>query len=300
MKNAKFKAWVHALRLRTLPLSIAGVLMGSILAYYHAVFEPTVFILAMITTLLLQILSNLANDYGDFKHGVDNENRVGPTRAVQSGIISANEMRKALILFSVLTFMAGIILLIMALHGLGLKFLVFLGLGLTAILAALKYTIGASNYGYRGLGDVTVFIFFGLVAVIGTYFLHVHQLEIWILFPAIMVGLLSAGVLNINNMRDVANDAQTGKMTLAVKLGTKSKIYHAALVSFAILAMLIHLIHFKEWLTIFICIIPISLLIKHIVVVIKNNDPKLLDPELKQLSLTTLLFVSLVGIGFML
>lgn len=173
MNKTKLKAWIHAARLRTLPLSVAGIIMGSSIALAEQQFNTVVFTLAMVTTLLLQILSNLANDYGDYTHGTDNANRIGPLRAVQSGIIKPREMKVAVILVSALTLLTGTLLIAIAFNEmLSVQFFVFLILGLASIAAAIKYTIGKKNFGYLGFGDLMVFIFFGLVSVLGSYFLH--------------------------------------------------------------------------------------------------------------------------------
>jgi 1,4-dihydroxy-2-naphthoate octaprenyltransferase len=302
MKNEKLKAWIHAARLRTLPLSIAGVLLGSMIAYSDQQFHWDVFILALLTTLLLQILSNLANDYGDFTHGTDNGNRVGPERAVQSGIISPTEMKRAMYIIGLLAFHAGMFLITAALDELfSYIYILFLITGLVAIGSAIKYTVGKRNFGYKGFGDVMVFLFFGIVAVSGTHFLHTLHFDAWILLPAISVGLLSAGVLNINNMRDVENDRIYGKITVPVRLGTTaSKWYHLALLAVSILTMEIFLIHKSNIMLSITIVAPAFLLLLHGITVARNKEPRLLDAELKKLALTTLLLSVWCGIGLIL
>lgn len=302
MNEVKLKAWVHAARLRTLPLALSGILLGSFLAYADGILNTAVLVLAILTTLLLQILSNFANDYGDYKHGTDNENRVGPKRAVQSGAISAMQMKIAMLITALLAFTCGIALLFVALSGLiSITFFIFLIIGILAIAAAIKYTVGASNYGYKGLGDIMVFLFFGIAAVWGTFFLHTFSTKLIVLLPASAVGLLSAGVLNLNNMRDAENDKASGKITLAVKLGkTKSKNYHALLITLPIIFTFIFLMLQHNFMGIILILIPSSVLAKHLMKVLQNKEPKLLDPELKRLSLTTLLFSVLLGIGVIL
>jgi len=299
MNRAKLKAWMHASRLRTLPLAISGILLGSMLAYADGMMNNTVLVLALITTLLLQILSNFANDYGDFIHGTDNNKRVGPVRSVQSGAITPKQMKVAMLITSGLAFISGIALLMVSLHGkFNLIFTCFLIIGILAIAAAIKYTVGKSNYGYKGLGDIMVFLFFGIAAVWGTYFLHTSIINWMVLVPAIAVGLLSTGVLNINNMRDIKNDKASGKNTLVVKLGsTKSKNYHSILVALPILLSFIFLMLLQDFMGIILILIPSSMLAKHLTKVFQNTEPRLLDPELKRLSLTTLLFSILLGIG---
>lgn len=299
---SKTKAWIHAARLRTLALALAGIILGSLLAMADGHFSWLVFILAIVTTLLLQILSNLANDYGDHKHGTDNENRVGPERAVQSGIISAKEMKRAIIVIGAITFISGISLLAIAFNGsINILFLTFLIIGLLAIVAAIKYTVGKSNYGYKGFGDIMVFVFFGLTSVFGSYFLQAQQINLWILIPAIAIGLLSTGVLNMNNMRDIENDKASGKHTMVVKMGiTKSKTYHSILIILPIISCLSYTFIKDEMLAFAMLIIPSSILVKHLQTVYNTINPRLFDPELKRLSLTTLLFSLLLGLGMIL
>src|SRR5690606_3070387 len=192
----KKQAWLHAVRLRTLPLALASILMASFMAVYQGLLRWEEFLFATLTTTLLQILSNLANDYGASIHGADSVERQGPVRAVQSGIISALEMKRAMILFAVLSFLSGIALLYVSLTDL-YTFLYFIALGVMAIIAAITYTSGSKPYGYAGLGDISVFIFFGLVGVLGTYFLHTMQFSVKLILPANSLGLFSTSVLNI-------------------------------------------------------------------------------------------------------
>src|SRR5690554_4435762 len=206
----KKQAWLHAIRLRTLPLALASILMASFMAQYHGLFRWEVFVLAALTTTLLQILSNLANDYGDSIHGADSAVRQGPIRAVQSGIISSGEMKKAMLVFALLSFISGNLLLFIALNDL-FVYLSFVALGLLSIIAAVTYTSGTKPYGYLGLGDISVFLFFGLVGVLGTYYLHTLEFSPQLVLPAVSLGLFSTAVLNINNIRDINSDAQAGK-----------------------------------------------------------------------------------------
>jgi 1,4-dihydroxy-2-naphthoate polyprenyltransferase len=292
-----FYAWIHAARLRTLPLSVSGILVGGALAFENELFSWSVFVLLLSTTLLLQILSNFANDYGDFLHGTDNDQRVGPIRAVQSGQITSAEMKNGIILVSLLALFSGLTLLYLSLGYQNIKlFILFTSIGLLAILAALKYTIGNNPFGYKGMGDLMVFIFFGLVAVIGSYFLLVGQIckEIWL--PAATIGFLSTGVLNINNMRDVENDRISGKSTLIARMGSKNgKFYHTFLIVAAILCLVVYLIIIHVWVGFLWILIPVFLLFLHIVRVIKITKPDELDPELKRLSIITLLMSVLFG-----
>ncbi|HAM99502.1 MAG TPA: 1,4-dihydroxy-2-naphthoate octaprenyltransferase [Marinilabiliales bacterium] len=299
MKKQKTNAWIRAVRLRTLPLSISGVIMGSALALGKGNFHLSVFLLALLTTLLLQILSNLANDYGDYSHGTDNENRVGPQRTVQSGAIKPNEMRWAMAFVGILSFISGILLLKTSFkESLNLEFLIFLIMGLLAISAAIKYTVGKNPFGYQGFGDLMVFVFFGIVAVLGTYFLHAQVTDVWVLLPAISIGALSVGVLNINNMRDIVNDKYSGKNTIPVRLGSKnSKYYHLFLMLVSFISLEIYFVHEQELMLALSLWIPFSLIGWHSYHVIKNSEPKDLDPELKRLSLATLLIACWCGLG---
>lgn len=299
MQNSNIAAWVHAARFRTLPLAMSGSLMGSFVALEEDGFRWQVFILAIATALLLQILSNLANDYGDSVNGADNEERVGPARAVQSGAISPSAMKRAVILMSVLAFLAGILLIV---AGIGLSnwipWLVMLALGTMAIFAAILYTAGSRPYGYIGLGDLFVFLFFGITAVAGTYYLHTGLLPLHILAPASAVGLLSTAVLNLNNMRDIIGDARSGKHTIAVLLGSaRAKNYHAVLVLGAIIIFILWSVRqpVPVWRFLYVLVIPA--LVFHVRVVFRNRFPMEFDPQLKRLAISTLLMVVLYGTG---
>ena len=299
---SNIKPWLSAMRLRTLPLSVSGIILGACFASYDGVFNWLVFIIAMTLTVGFQILSNLSNDYGDAVKGTDNHTRVGPERAIQSGQISESQMvdaiRKNILIVSVLT-----ILLIFSAFGTKyfLYGLLFLILGAIAIYSALTYTIGESPYGYKGLGDIFVFIFFGLVSVLGSYFLFAKHLDHFIILPAISLGLLSVGVLNLNNMRDINSDRVSNKITLAVKLGKeKSKRYHIILILSAIAISFVFsiLYYTSAWnFLFFVTYIPLILHIKKI----KNAElPDDFDSQLKVLALTTFFFSLLLGIGYIL
>ena len=255
--------------------------------------------MCFVTTLFLQILSNLANDYGDSEKGTDNEDRIGPMRAVQSGQISLSEMKRAVIIFSALSFISGIVttLLSFEIEELPLIFL-FITLGLTAVAAAIKYTVGKSAYGYRGLGDLFVFLFFGLLGVCGTYYLQEKVINWEIFLPASGIGLLSVGVLNLNNMRDRESDQKAGKITLAVHLGEiGAKRYHSFLILTAILCFVsfTYLSGMQNWAWLWLLAVP--LLLKNLITAVKETEPAKLDPLLKQLALSTALLVLCFGIG---
>lgn len=295
------KTWIGAFRLRTLPLSMASIILGSLLAYYTGGFDWWVFVLALFTTLFLQILSNLANDYGDSKNGIDNTTRVGPQRTVQSGLIPAKKMKTMIISVIILALVSGSALVFIGIKGENFWYvLLFLVLGLVAIVSAIKYTVGKNPYGYRGLGDLFVFVFFGLAGVVGTFYLHTNTLSPDIFLPATSIGLLSVGVLNLNNMRDQVSDKNSGKKTLVVILGSdKAKIYHIVLLAGAILSGLIFsFMHFHTPYQ-FLFLITLPFLIVNIREVLLNTIPKELDPELRKLAIATLIFAFSFGIGFL-
>lgn len=292
------KTWISAFRLRTLPLSVAGIVLGGFVAYSEHNFSSTIFLLTLTTAILLQILSNLANDYGDYSNGIDNDKRMGPTRTVQSGKIKPKQMKIAIIICTVITFILGVCLLFVALKKDMIKLLVFLAIGISSIVAAVKYTVGKKNYGYRGLGDIVVFLFFGFVAVIGTYFLQTKTINYTILLPASIIGLFSTGVLNLNNMRDIENDKTSKKITLAVKLGIqKSKVYHFALIIVAMILTIVYLLILKKIALSYIILLPFSIISIHLANVKKHyNTPTKLNSELKILSINTLFYSIVLGI----
>ncbi len=239
MKTSPFAIWLRAARPKTLPLALASIMTGSALAYWNNHASATITLMAFVTATLLQILSNLANDYGDAVKGTDNDDRLGPQRAMQSGLITQEAMKKAIGINIVLTMISGLILVFSSLHQ-TMDIIGFIALGLLAIGAAIAYTIGDKPYGYRGLGDISVFIFFGLLGVAGTYYLHTGHLSSALFLPATACGLLAVSVLNINNLRDIENDETCGKMTLVVRMGGDwGRKYHAVLMatSFTCLAI---------------------------------------------------------------
>lgn len=295
----KLNTWVSAARLRTLPLSISGILVGSAIAAAKDEFSYVIFSLALATTLGLQILSNFANDYGDFVKGTDNDDRVGPQRALQSGIISQKEMFHGMVITGILTFLFAVLLIYVSFGTENFLYAVlFLVLGIAAISAAVKYTVGESAYGYKGLGDVFVFLFFGIVGVYGCYFLYTQEWDWRVLLPSFTVGALSAGVLNLNNMRDRNADKRAGKNTLVVKMGAqKAKIYHYFLLISAVLFTLIYTALSFESLNDLLYLIAVFPLLGHLLRIMNNKNPELLDPELKRLALSTFLFAVLFSIG---
>lgn len=302
--------WIQAARLRTLPLSMSGIILGSFIARWRitengGTWDWKIFALALVVTLLYQILSNFANDYGDGVKGTD-KLRVNEAeqRAVASGRITANQMRNAVILFAVLSLIATIALLYLAFFkdNLMQEFYTFVGLGIASILAAIGYTVGKKPYGYLGLGDIFVFIFFGLVSVGGSYFLFTKSFSWDILLPATAVGMLSAAVLNLNNMRDIESDRASGKKTLALRLGFRNAmIYQIILLQLPLIIMLVFMmmngLHTQGKyyaFMFFILMFPMTGLRRKIMQV---KDPKELDPFLKQVGIITFMMAVLVAVG---
>ena len=280
------KHWIQAARLRTLPLSLSGIIVGSAYAYHQGFTNWKIVVLALLTTLGLQVLSNYANDYGDGIKGTD-DNRIGEKRLVAAGIITAQQMKKAVILTAIITFIVALALIYVAFGKENFVLsLVFIFLGVGSIGAAIKYTVGSNAYGYSGFGDLFVFIFFGLVSVIGSNFLFTHFIDCKLMLPAAAIGFLSVAVLNLNNMRDIENDRVAGKNTLVVKLGAlNAKKYHYVLILLAVTAMVVFSLLTR---TSILPIVVISVaLIKHILVVKKANQYEDFDPELKKVALST-------------
>lgn len=294
------KSWIEAARLRTLPLALSSILMGCFLAAAHQEFSWKIAVLAVLTTIFLQVLSNFANDYGDAVNGKDTDARQGPQRAVQSGAITANAMRTAMIIFAGLSLVSGVGLLYEALkEATWHTFAAFLGLGILAIIAAITYTAGKRPYGYVGLGDISVLIFFGWVGVLGVYYLHTKSLDWSILLPATSCGLFAVGVLNINNIRDIESDTLTGKRSIPVRIGReKAVIYHWVILSFAMIFSVLYLILWSDSLGQWLLVLSFPLFIKNGLAVSRLTNPRELDPYLKQMALSTLLFVILFGVGY--
>ncbi|MFA5327556.1 MAG: 1,4-dihydroxy-2-naphthoate polyprenyltransferase [Prolixibacteraceae bacterium] len=299
---ASVKSWIKAARLRTLPLAMSGILMGVSLSFLDGGFNSTVTILAIVTALFIQIFSNFANDYGDSQKGTDNHHRVGPRRTVQSGEITPDQMKTGMIILIVLSLFFGIWLVLAGTKGLHLTtFLLFLAFGIVALIAAYRYTAGSNPYGYAGFGDIAVFLFFGILPVAGTYFLNAHQIQADMFLPALSIGLFSTGVLNLNNMRDIKNDRNSGKHTVVVRLGnSRSKIYHNLLISIGMLTAIgytaLNAKSIAQWIFLF----AFPLFIRDLIQINKITEPRNFDPFLKKLSLTTLLFTVLFGLGIIL
>ena len=283
-------------------MALSSILCGATLASFRDALRWDVLVLTALTTILLQVLSNFANDYGDSQHGADNADRIGPSRAVQAGNITAAEMKKAVIITAILAFISGCSLLYISGLHLDLQGFFFLVLGIAAIAAAIRYTAGKDPYGYKGLGDFFVFLFFGLVGVLGSSFLYdlamPSALEV---LPAICIGAWSAGVLNLNNMRDRVPDEAAGKITLAVRFGAvNAKKYHQALILTGICSLLLFvLFHELSW-TSLLPLLSFPLFLKHINKVRLTTEDKALDPELKKLALSTFLMSLLLFVAALL
>lgn len=299
MERNKIKAWVSAFRLRTLALSFALIVVGAALALQVGAFDGATFALALVTTLMLQILSNLSNDYGDSVTGVDAQGRKGPERAVQSGAISLSEMRVAMVLFAVLSLLSGCSLLWQCYGRLGFDGIaVLFVIGILCIVAAITYTVGRKPYGYMGLGDLSVFIFFGLVGVAGSnaLFVGMPTLSVWL--PAVSVGLLSVGVLNMNNLRDHDSDKASGKRTLVVMMGKAwAQRYQVWLVCLSFVSIALYVILFGRFAQL-ICLVAFVPLFRHLRVVWRHgDDAPVLDSQLKVVSLSTAAMSLLFFVG---
>lgn len=295
------KKWIAAARLRTLPLSISGIILGSLIALSEGHGNWLIFILAFLTTLFLQVLSNYANDYGDGVKGTDAE-RMGEKRAVASGEISAKQMKNAVVLFSILSAVSAISLIWISFGAENLKWiLLFLFLTVACVWAAIKYTVGKNAYGYAGMGDIFVFLFFGIVSVWGSYTLYQHEtFNAMIFLPAAAIGFLSTAVLNLNNMRDIETDKKAGKMTLPLRMGFENaKKYQAFLIIFPfILAMFYRVLSDKTEIyhsSYMLLLIPAVIILK---TMFATTEPRLLDKELKKVALLTLAFSLILGISF--
>lgn len=292
---SKIAAWLNAARLRTLPLSISGVVVGTALANFYGKNDSLIFILALLTTVGFQVTSNFANDYGDGVKGTDNEDRIGPKRALQSGLLTRKELKNGIVISVVISLLLVAAVLYFSFGIENIEYFALFGvLGFLSIWAAIKYTVGKSAYGYKGLGDIFVFLFFGLLAVLGSLFLYAKFITISAWLPAVAVGLLSTGVLNLNNLRDFESDKKANKNTMIVKMGFQSgKKYHYMLMGTAFVSILLFIVfNANTWYQIIplIAFIPVSI---HVVKVYKTNEPKLLDPELKKLALSTFLLAIL-------
>lgn len=297
---SRTQAWLESLRPRTLPLAFASIVVGSALAWWQGVFDPVVAFLALLTAGLLQILSNLANDYGDAVKGSDKPDRIGPLRGMQKGAITQSQMKRALIITVALICLSGLALVWVACRTFS-DFLGFLLLGLLSIIAAITYTVGTRPYGYLGLGDISVLIFFGWLSVMGTWYLQAHTLIPAIFLPATACGLLATAVLNINNLRDIDSDRINGKNTLAVRLGPeRARRYHAFLLIGTLVCLaLFNLFSLQSpWGWLFILAAP--MLVRQAQYVVRERDPLAMRPMLERTVKGALLTNLLFAIGVIL
>ncbi len=297
---SRTKVWIRAFRLRTLPLALSSIAMGGFLASAANAFRWDIFLLAVLTTIFLQVLSNLANDYGDSVHGADSADRKGPSRAVQSGAITKKQMRAAIVILVLLSLTSGTALLLTA-FGLDWKALLFFfGLGILSILAAIAYTVGRKPYGYLGLGDFSVLVFFGFVGVMGSYYLFTKNISAYEVLPALSCGMFSIAVLNINNIRDIESDRKAGKYSIPVRLGKRKAVaYHWTLLVLGVCASVAYhwLTYTSPWQFLFLLTLPLFFFNG---VSVSRKPSEALDPFLKQMALSTLLFVILFGVGVIL
>ncbi|WP_414849064.1 1,4-dihydroxy-2-naphthoate polyprenyltransferase [Kosakonia quasisacchari] len=289
------QAWLESLRPKTLPLAFAAIVVGTVLAWWQGYFDPLVAVLALITAGLLQILSNLANDYGDAVKGSDKPDRIGPLRGMQKGVISLAQMKRALMIVIVLSCISGLLLVTAATQTMA-DFIGFLALGGLSIIAAITYTIGKRPYGYLGLGDISVLLFFGWISVMGSWYLQTHMLIPVVILPATACGLLATAVLNINNLRDIESDRENGKNTLVVRLGpVNARRYHAGLLVGALLCLALFNLFSLQSLWGWLFVLAAPLLIKQARFVLRELDPRAMPPMLertvKGALLTKLLFV---------
>ncbi|MEQ9307668.1 MAG: 1,4-dihydroxy-2-naphthoate polyprenyltransferase [Marinoscillum sp.] len=296
----KIKVWIQAFRFRTLPLAFSCIFMGAFIAHIDGAFDWEILTWSLLTTLFLQVLSNLANDYGDATSGVDGDQRTGPKRTVSSGLITKVEMRNALIIFSLLSFFSGIYLVWLAFGDQWRQVIVFLLIGLGAIAAAIKYTVGKRPYGYAGFGDLFVLLFFGLVGVGGCYFLYTNELNLLVVLPALCCGFLAVGVLNVNNIRDIESDSASGKFSIPVRIGRpKAIVYHWFLLIAAPLCLIGYMLIRETSFGGLLFLLVGPMLFSNARAVKTKETSEGLDPYLKQLALTTLLLVLLFGFGEM-
>ena len=303
------KSYIKAARLRTLPLSISGIILGSYLGNEFvnsllehtirtSIWESSIFWLAIFTTIGFQVLSNYANDYGDGIKGSD-KNRTGEARMVSSGAITPKQMKTAMISTTTITLLIALLLIYVAFGSENFGYsILFFGLGIASIAAAIKYTVGNSAYGYSGFGDIFVFLFFGLLSVVGSYFLYTKMINFEIFLPAFSIGLLSTAVLNLNNLRDREQDKTNNKNTLVVKLGVvRAKKYHYFLIIGALITALLYTFLNFSSIYEFVFLVAFIPLVKNMITVSRNNTPAELDGELKKVALSTFLFAILFGIG---
>jgi len=292
------KNFIKAARLRTLPLSISGIILVGFLAMSDGLFNGVIFSLAILTTIGFQVISNFANDYGDGVKGTD-AIRIGEERMVSSGKISPKQMKKAILISVILTIIFALFLIYESFGLSNFRYsLLFFVLGIVSIVAAIKYTVGDLAYGYSGFGDVFVFLFFGLLSVLGSYFLFTKEIYFLLTLPAISIGLLSTAVLNLNNMRDYQNDKKSKKNTIVVKIGLKvAKRYHYSLLLLSFISAVSYVVLTFTKTVQFIFLLAYIPLVIHALFVYNNKEELRLDAELKKVALSTFLFSVLLGLG---
>ncbi len=297
----KLIPYIESLRLKTLPLACSGILFSGFYAYDRGIFDVTILLLALLTAISLQIISNLANDIGDFKKGADDTDRLGPLRGIQKGELTVIQLQYMLIACIVIVLISGCALIVHANFViLSWNTLIFIILGALSIFAAIGYTLGKCSYGYYGWGDIFVFLFFGWLAVAGSYFLYSNNIEVWLLLPASAIGLLATAVLNLNNLRDVESDTRHKKRTFIVQIGKeKGFYYHLFLTVFPFIVMMcFNLLVVKKW-SAFLFIILLPVFIFHLVRV-KKSSGKILNRQFPILIVLTFLFSLCCGVGLLL
>lgn len=298
LMNSAVLIWLAAIRPKTLPLACSAIILASAIAAYDGIFDLSIFILSLTTAVLLQIVSNLANDYGDAISGADNEKRVGPLRVMQAGLVNQKDMKKALVLSVSFAIISGVSLVYLAFIDSIFWISLFILMGGGAIVAAITYTMGSKPYGYRGYGDISVFIFFGLVGVLGCYALYGKTLNVDLLLPATCCGLLCSSVLNINNLRDFYTDSQAGKHTLVVKIGTRNAIiYHWVIFFLAELSTAAYIVLNSLPLLTWLHLIPFTFLIKSSLTLSNFAMAELMNKQLKITVLSTFSYCCLFSMG---
>lgn len=293
-KRQYCQAWLSSFRLQTLPLAAATILIANALAYWQGHFSFQVFGMTLLTAVLLQITSNLANDYGDFSKKTDTFERLGPLRGIHNGMITLVQLRIVLCLTVCISILSGLWLLEISTKT-AEQLYFFIALGALSIVAAITYTVGKKPYGYVGLGDLSVLMFFGFVGIMGSYYLQTNEFGAWLILPAISSGFLSMGVLNINNMRDHEQDEKAGKRTLVVIMGLAwAKSYQISLLLTSLGVLMIFVVSYLPLTSLWIFIALLPLYLRQVYEVSQDNKfmGDLLIPMVR-LNLSTALLLSL-------
>jgi 1,4-dihydroxy-2-naphthoate octaprenyltransferase len=288
------RIWLMAARPRTLPAAVAPVLVGTALAGYFHVFHPLRFVAALLGAIFIQVGTNLSNDYSDARRGADTEDRLGPVRVTAGGLVPPRQVLLATYVSFGLAVLAGVYLIVVA----GWQLLL---VGAASILAGVAYTGGPRPYGYEGLGEVFVFLFFGVVAVAGSFFVQVQHLD-WEAFAlSVPVGLLAAGILVVNNVRDIDTDRRAGKRTLAVRLGReRTRTLFAVTVYLAFVLVLVPWVFgpLRAWL--FLPWLSLVLAARVVRVVRNRTDGPSLNGALAHTGMLQLAFCILLAAGLLL